>query len=230
MLKSYHLAHFCLVYYCIEYTFEKKFKALGHASFIHLGNGPKSPNYKCGLPLQQVALASSLNKLDQIDVSVEKPMGIIIEEIDVENPKAGVRIASVNPGGNAARAMSSTRACVHDVVLAINGVSCLDKDFDQIMEEITTSSSERVTLTLGRDSKAIVISFPNGINVAARSGEYLGNVAQTAQYREISYKCRSGGCGTCEQNAEIDGKGPRLMRPCVATVPKDCKTIKFLKN
>lgn len=228
MLKSYHLAHFYLVYYCIESTFQKSCKALGHASFIYLNIGPKSSNYKCGWPLQHGPLSSSLNALDQMDVTVEKPMGIIIEEIDVENPKAGVRIASVNPGGNAARAMASTTACVLDVILAINGVSCQGKDFDQIMEEIRTSRSDFVVLTLGRDSKATVISFPNGIKVAARSGDYLGNVAQTAQYRDISYKCRSGGCGTCERNVGIDGKGPRLMRPCVATVPKDCKTIKFL--
>jgi hypothetical protein len=230
--KSYHLILCFFANLAAAYYVNIRYDSPGHASFVHLlggriSVGHASQGHKSVVELHQSALLSSLKALDQITLSIEKPMGIVIEEIDFENSKAGVRIASINPEGNAAKAMSTATACVNDIILAINGVSCQGKDFDQIMDEIIASSSSSVTLTLGRDSNATVISFPNGVNVVAKPGEYLGNIAQTAQYRKISYKCRAGGCGTCEQSVEVDGKGPRLMRPCVAQVQKGCRTIKF---
>mmetsp|Transcript_8236 Transcript_8236/g.11986 ORF Transcript_8236/g.11986 Transcript_8236/m.11986 type:complete len:232 (-) Transcript_8236:2351-3046(-) len=172
--------------------------------------------------------STSSNALDKTTVSVEKPMGIVIEEIDLDNPTGGVRIASVNPEGNAAKISSKMILCVHDIILAVNGVPSENKTFDQIMDEIRQTEMKTVALTLGRDSEAAIISFPNGINVAAKPGEYLGNIAQTALYNRIPYKCKAGGCGTCEQSVIVDGKGPRLMCPCVAQIPKKCKSIEIL--
>lgn len=181
------------------------------------------------VPLDRISLYStSSNQLDKITVSVERPMGIVIEEIDLDNPTGAVRIASVNPEGNAAKISSETILCVHDIILAVNGVSSENKTFDQIMDEIRQTETKKIALTLGRDSEATIISFPNGINVAAKPGEYLGNIAQTALYNRIPYKCKAGGCGTCEQSVIVDGKGPRLMRPCVARIPKKCKSIEIL--
>lgn len=159
-------------------------------------------------------------------VTLPKPMGIILEEVDESDPTAGVMVKELDPAGAAAAAskVGDVDLCLRDVILEVNGASCADEEFDDVMERIVTSPGSEVTLTLGRPAKAVAVRCPNGICVAANPGEYLGEIAQLAGAR-IQYSCMSGSCATCEQSMLTDDGDQRYVRPCVARVPKGPKAV-----
>lgn len=102
------------------------------------------------------------------EVTIELPLGIILEEIDSSSPDPdattppGVSIIGINNNGNAANynsnifsklkstpenynnIISSCRndcICIRDKVMSINGILCHDKSFDDVISLISSSGS-----------------------------------------------------------------------------------------
>jgi len=153
--------------------------------------------------------------------TLAKPMGIVLEEIDEDDPSRGIVIAKIDPNGNTAAACKVTPLdiCKGDKILEVNGEACSDLSFEDVMDKIITAPNNQVTFTLGRPVGNIAVYWQNGVGVSCKPGEYFGNVASEALFH-IEYSCRSGSCGTCEQVISIDGGKPRYIRPCSAKVPK----------
>jgi ferredoxin len=171
---------------------------------------------------------------DVVKVRIPKPLGIVLEELSVEDSKGGVGIVEVNPQGNAAKYGRSSSVtmddgpllCVRDKVLAVNGEDVSTAAFDTVMEKIIASDLPVVELTLQRPQNSVVVAWDNGVSVAAQPGEYLGNVASEAGMK-IHYSCRSGSCGTCEQSVDLNnGKEQRYCRPCSSRVPKGVQSMR----
>ena len=166
------------------------------------------------------------NRIKSIkSVKISKPLGIIVEEADANDPSQGVCIGSIDEGGNAAS--SGTDICIQDAIVSVNGVDCVAKSFEEVMDLIVSCETPEVELSLARLEGRVAVRWPNGVCVAAPVGEYLGNVASEARFR-APYSCRSGSCGSCEQNAVIDNKTEKKLRPCSAKVPKGVEIIEFL--
>ena len=166
------------------------------------------------------------NRIKSIkSVKISKPLGIIVEEADANDPSQGVCIGSIDEGGNAAS--SGTDICIHDAIVSVNGVDCVAKSFEEVMDLIVSCETPEVELSLARLEGRVAVRWPNGVCVAAPVGEYLGNVASEARFR-APYSCRSGSCGSCEQNAVIDNKTEKKLRPCSAKVPKGVEIIEFI--
>ena len=169
---------------------------------------------------------TSANRIKSIkSVKISKPLGIIVEEADANDPSQGVCIGSIDEGGNAAS--SGTDICIQDAIVSVNGVDCVAKSFEEVMDLIVSCETPEVELSLARLEGRVAVRWPNGVCVAAPVGEYLGNVASEARFR-APYSCRSGSCGSCEQNAVIDNKTEKKLRPCSAKVPKGVEIIEFL--
>jgi ferredoxin len=176
-------------------------------------------------PLYEALDAAAYEFVTEIEARINKPMGIIIEEID--DTGLGVRIAQINPDGATAMLCRSGSAnvCLRDKILAVNAVPCGVLSFEEVMDMITSTPGGEVSLLLGRPEGTIPVQWPNGVSVAAWPGEYLGNLAGLAGF-QISYSCRSGSCGSCEHSIETDNSGEtRHVRPCVARVPKDVACV-----
>lgn len=72
-------------------------------------------------------------------IQLNKPMGILLEEINEFDPTAGgggVWIAQIGPNGSTAVASSNLNICVRDRILAINGQECATLDFDSVKARI----------------------------------------------------------------------------------------------
>ena len=163
-------------------------------------------------------------RANRIRISISKPLGIIVEEADANDPSQGVCIGSIDEGGNAASCGADI--CIHDAIVAVNGADCAAKSFEEVMDLIVSCETPEVELSLARLEGRVAVRWPNGVCVAAPVGEYLGNVASEARFC-VPYSCRSGSCGSCEQNAVIDKKTEKKLRPCSAKVPKGVEVIEF---
>jgi ferredoxin len=172
--------------------------------------------------------------LTEIQVTVPKPMGLILEEIDPSRPEAGICIAKIYPDGAVAgvcRSESCPDIAIRDKILSVDGTQCAKASLEEVMDLIANSEAQdSVSLTLGRIKTSIKVTWPNGVSIAAFPGEYLGNLAYDALY-DIAYECRSGSCGTCEQGTEMDESGEiRFVRPCVARIPKGKRSIRVYET
>jgi len=154
---------------------------------------------------------------------LRKPMGILLEQ-DESDLSSGVIVKTIDPNGQTAKKMGiskedSSILCIRDRILAVNGIQCKNESFERVLELIQ-SSDDHVDLLLGRPFESVVVTWSNGVSIAAKSGEYFGNLANESSFR-IPYSCRSGSCGTCEQTMIIDGRTEKqsYIRPCVARVP-----------
>ena len=189
----------------------------GLLAFLGVSMRPPRPAHH----LYEAMDAAAYEFVTEIEATINKPMGIVIEEIDQTG--WGLRIAQINPDGATAALCRSGSAdvCLRDKILAVNGEPCGVLSFEQVMDVIISTPGDEVSLLLGRPKGTIPVKWPNGVSVAAWPGEYLGNLADLAEF-QISYSCRSGSCGTCEHSIETDDSGEkRYVRPCVARVSKN---------
>ena len=183
-------------------------------------------------------LQDDISRTEEVSLGVKKPLGIVIEEVDEEHHEQGVRIISISPQGNAAKSTApDAYLCIRDKILSINGQLCGTSNFDQVMDLIINAPDDiPVQLTVERPlaspaTDASIVSFPNGISIVAKSEEILGALAHESGYgKHILYKCRSGGCGTCEHPVIINGNVHKIkyMRPCVSRIPMKSTRIQVL--
>jgi len=190
----------------------------------------------------------------ELSVRIPKPLGLVIEEVDANDPSKGVEIVQITIDGNTAAAnrqqlttMITTDdvVCLGDRILSVNGVGC--SNYDEVIDQIVSSPEEHhhpVDLVLGRPSESVVVHFQgksstSGVCVTALPGDYLGNIANRAEIDyNIPYSCRSGRCGICEQSLLLlskkkekkTGKTIRRqqcqkVRPCVYRIPNDNNII-----
>jgi ferredoxin len=152
-------------------------------------------------------------------------MGILLEK-DESDPSSGVVVKNIDPKGQTATRIRQSKEdaksviCIRDKILAVNGIQCQNSSFERVLELIQDSNDD-VDLMVGRHCESVVVTWSNGVSIAAKSGEYFGNLANESSFL-IPYSCRSGSCGTCEQSIIIDGRKEKqtFIRPCVARVPK----------
>lgn len=160
-------------------------------------------------------------------VTVNKPLGMVLEEIVAGDPTSGVRVAAIDPKGNAARVSigEDPAQCllVHDQILAINGMQCMGASFEATMGLIKAAQSP-ISLTLGRGEGVVLLAWPNGVGVGARSGDAFQEVATRAMHK-VNYSCKGGGCGTCEHKIFLDDGSSKYVRICIARVPKDSDSV-----
>jgi C-terminal processing protease CtpA/Prc len=90
----------------------------------------------------------TFNDGEQILVSVQKPLGLVLEQ-DPSDTNGAIAVVDIDPNGSAARAGVK----VGDVLLAVQNVSVLDKELEDILGFI--GGAPRVlNLRLLRDEKA----------------------------------------------------------------------------
>mmetsp|Transcript_5608 Transcript_5608/g.8345 ORF Transcript_5608/g.8345 Transcript_5608/m.8345 type:complete len:226 (+) Transcript_5608:53-730(+) len=165
--------------------------------------------------------------LSEHKVTLRKPMGLILEESDEYGASCGVMIKQIDPAGETGVACRSKNAdiCVRDKILSVNGKECADDSFDNVMDLLIDGPDE-IDLILGRPENAVIVKWSNGIAVAAKPGDYFGQIAQDEAFVKIPYSCSNGGCGTCEQQILFTKDGSqRYIRPCVSRVPKTSSMI-----
>ena len=151
----------------------------------------------------------SINSMTEREVSLRKPMGVILEE-DEFDPNAGVIIKRIDPTGQTAAACRSDPSdldiCIRDRIIQVNGIDVANGSLEEIMKTIL-DGPEITKMVLSRPDDAVVIRWPNGISVAADPGDSFGLIAQNEALVRIPYSCSSGGCGSCEQSIlSEDGK------------------------
>ena len=134
-------------------------------------------------------------KMKRHSVSLQKPMGIILE-IDEERPDLGILVRRIDENGSTAAACRAkpmeTDICVRDRLLEINGVDVSDETLENVMDIIIEAPID-IDLILGRDSDSIIVRWSNSFRSIASSDAYV----------KIPYSCESGGCGTCEQTIVV---------------------------
>ena len=81
-------------------------------------------------------------------IKISKPLGIIVEEADANDPSQGVCIGSIDEGGNAASCGADI--CIHDAIVAVNGADCAAKSFEEVMDLIVSCETPEVELSLAR--------------------------------------------------------------------------------
>jgi hypothetical protein len=192
------------------------------SAFLPLARLPTARRWAVSLAEEQQPEAIMMSS-----IIINKPLGIVLEEITAGDSTSGVRVAAIDPKGNAARVSigEDPAECllVYDQVLAVDGKQCMGASLETIMGLIKAASSP-VGLTLGRGEGVVIVAWPNGIGVGARSGDSFKEVAARAMYK-VKYSCEGGGCGTCEQKILLDDGTTRYVRPCVARVPKDTGSV-----
>ena len=159
-------------------------------------------------------------------VTIDLPLGIILEEMDATDPSLGVVIIGINDDGNAARyntdIFSKIKSlhdgntinchndciCIRDKIISVNDTPCHDKGFDDVIDIISsiTESSKSVTIELGRLQGSTVINYYNGTCIAAKEGESYGFLADKCGITDVQYECRTGNCQTCARWMEFPDK------------------------
>ena len=182
-----------------------------------------------------------------VEVTVALPLGIVLEEADAADPSRGVVIIGINEG-NAADVNRDAFAemkkpgsadsddggggrcvCIRDKILAVDGIACADRGFDDVVALLGGAEADAVTLSLGRLAGSTVLNYGEGVCVAALPGESYGFLAARCGVG-IPYECRSGHCETCARRLEFPDRDAaagggnevrvRLIRHCVGRVPR----------
>jgi len=112
----------------------------GAYAFINNGNKPPLSNLN-GIFIHPQTSTSRLF-LGDFTVSLEKPLGIVLEERDIGS--GGAQVKELVEGG-AAAAADIVRG---DVLLAVGDVDTSSLDFDTVMETITSCDSP-LSITIG---------------------------------------------------------------------------------
>ena len=187
-------------------------------------------------------------------VKVNLPLGLVLEDMD-SDPTYGVVIIGINEGNaakyNAAvfsRIKSQERnincrnecICIRDKIMSVNGTPCDDKGFDDVIELISSTQSDSVTMELGRIQDSTVLNYYNGICISAKPGESYGFLADKLGI-SIDYECRTGNCLTCARFLEFPDKErdlktnegnqnlyERTILHCVGRVPKGYQWLHVL--
>ena len=159
-------------------------------------------------------------------VTIDLPLGIILEEMDATDPSLGVVIIGINDNGNAAMyntdIFSKIKSqdhdgntincrndciCIRDKIISVNDTPCYDKGFDNVIDIISSiTESKSVTIELGRLQGSTVINYYNGICIAAKEGESYGFLADKCGITDVQYECRTGNCLTCARWMEFPDK------------------------
>ena len=159
--------------------------------------------------------------LPTFSVSLEKPLGIMLEERG--DGGGGAVVVDLATGGNAE---ASGAVLEGDVLVRVGDREVADASFDDIMGAFEAADGA-VDLQFARPAGTVVVRFPTGRAVAARSGDRLRAVAEEARHA-ATYNCGDGGCGSCEHAYRGGDGAPRFVRLCVARVPKGFPELRLL--
>jgi len=95
--------------------------------------------------------------------------------------------------------------CIRDKIVSINGNPCHDKSFDYVVDLISKSDTDKITLEIGRIDGHTVVNYDDGVCISAKPVENYGFLAKKCNVH-IDYECRSGSCQTCMKVLEFPNK------------------------
>lgn len=118
--------------------------------------------------------------LGDYSISLEKPLGMILEEREVGN--CGVRVKEVNDGGSAS---TSDQIVAGDIIRSINGVDVTASDFDTVMDLLVSSTLPIIKLDMG-DGLGTMDMPPNVVKMLKSSQDaFLVDAVVRKTVREI---------------------------------------------
>ena len=212
---------------------------LAASDAFHVPNGPRRPSFVR-------TNAAKFDPADFIVVSLNKPLGLSLEEVE-ENKPRGVTVESVD--GNA---KASGKIVPGLFLVSVNGFDTKYQDFDTILSAIKgTPDTQPVQLTFIPPSKVfkgpalMTVSTPDGktVTIQCLKGQNMRQVLQGSGIAIYNDKARftncggAGNCGTCSvlvtNNADWDErpkfealrlkKRPDTARlSCMAAIEGDC--------
>ena len=156
--------------------------------------------------------SSPLSAAGDISVSLEKPLGLVLEENDA-GADAGLYISEILPDGSAA----SCEDLLSNLQLtAVAGVDCRALGFDAIMDLIGGAASP-VDLTFASTTCLLKVVGPKGDSqfISAEKGANLRQTLQANKQALYSFQgtmmnCNGGGqCGLCRVLVEDGDFGER---------------------
>lgn len=171
-------------------------------------------------------------------VSLSKPMGLVLEEIDETNPHSGVRVVQMTGAAALASQRNEIDLCLGDALVSIDGTPCHNWNFDNVMDRLqqlpdSSSLSKRIVLEFQRPHHLVAVRFQEtGVAIAVPPKTPLRPLGLLAG-ASIPYSCNEGDCAVCEQqlqNSDNDASGGRFVRMCVARVPKGKPRITIAPN
>ena len=198
----------------------------GVCAFVRLPTTPYTQYHHNHTPTPSLSLSNSPNHDDEPrtahKISINLPLGIVLEELDESDPTLGVVVIGINEGNarqhnanilSQAKSTLSTQKnnineciCIRDKIMSVNGTPCHNKGFDDVIHLISsTEPNETVSLEIGRLQDSTVLNYYNVVCISALPGENYGFLANKCGI-DIQYECRTGNCQTCMRYLEFPDK------------------------
>ena len=148
--------------------------------------------------------------LRAVDVSLEKPLGLVLEE-NVRDAPEGLYVAEIDSDGSA----SASDIKVEDRLDAVNGVDTTSMGFDDVMDLIVDAPSP-VRLQFSGPTCQLTVVGPKGETTfdvkkgANLRKELLARKQDVYDFKGKMMNCNGGGqCGLCAVRVSDGAFGPR---------------------
>lgn len=156
---------------------------------------------------------------DIISVSLSKPLGLVLEEVE-PNEKRGVFVGECSPDGRAKASGKITRG---QLLLEVNGIDVRNYDFDSVMDILIDAPVDKTIELILIDAKKVQngpanlsVKLPDGRTVTVNSlkGQNMRRVLLDAGIDLYGAKgfanCGGGGsCGLCAIEVQAADWEPR---------------------
>jgi ferredoxin len=149
--------------------------------------------------------------LHAVDVSLEKPLGLVLEE-NVRDAPEGLYVAEIGADGSASACADIK---VEDRLDAVNGVDTTSMGFDDVMDLIVDAPSP-VRLKFSGPTCKLTVSGPKGeTTFEVKKGanlrkELLARKQDVYDFKGKMMNCNGGGqCGLCAVRVADGAFGPR---------------------
>ena len=149
--------------------------------------------------------------LHAVDVSLEKPLGIVLEE-NVRDAPEGLYVAEIDADGSASACADIK---VEDRLDAVNGVDTTSMGFDDVMDLIVDAPSP-VQLKFSGPTCQLTVVGPKGeTTFEVKKGanlrkELLARKQEVYNFQGKMMNCNGGGqCGLCAVRVADGAFGPR---------------------
>ena len=149
--------------------------------------------------------------LHAVDVSLEKPLGLVLEE-NVRDAPEGLYVAEIDSDGSASACADIK---VDDRLDAVNGVDTTSMGFDDVMDLIVDAPSPVRLQFSGPTCKLTVVSPKGGTTFEVKKGsnlrkELLARKQEVYDFKGKMMNCNGGGqCGLCAVRVSDGAFGPR---------------------
>ena len=149
--------------------------------------------------------------LHAVDVSLEKPLGLVLEE-NVRDAPEGLYVAEIGSDGSAS---ACAEIEVDDRLDAVNGVDTTSMGFDDVMDLIVDAPSPVQLKFSGPTCQLTVVGRRGEAAVEVKKGanlrkELLARKQEVYDFKGKMMNCNGGGqCGLCAVRVSDGAFGPR---------------------